>query len=123
MASSEGLGNPQAQTIPGFNYGCCDYTGSLDRALDPGSIQDITEKTWAAFLRARFDTELGGKPFHFTAGVRREQTDVSSSGVGPASGSAHAEPRRSHAALDDVLGYPADHHRERLLLTCCPAST
>ena len=29
-----------------------------------------------------FDTELGGKPFHFTAGVRRESTDVSSSGVG-----------------------------------------
>ena len=78
----EGLGNPQAQTIPGFNYGCCDYTGSLDLALDPGSIQDITEKTWAAFLSARFNGELGGKPFHFTAGLRRESTDISSSGVG-----------------------------------------
>ena len=51
-------------------------------ALDPGSIQDITEKTWAVFLATRFDTELGGKPFHLTAGVRRESTDVSSSGVG-----------------------------------------
>ena len=78
----ESLGNPQAQTIPGFNYGCCNYTGSLDVALDPGSIQDITEKTWAAFLSARFNGELGGKPFHMTAGLRRESTDISSSGVG-----------------------------------------
>lgn len=78
----EGLGNPQAQNIPGFNYGCCDYTGTFEIALDPGSVQDITEKTWAAFVSARFDTEIGGKPFHLTAGVRRESTDVSSSGVG-----------------------------------------
>ncbi|HEU5134096.1 MAG TPA: TonB-dependent receptor [Steroidobacteraceae bacterium] len=78
----EGLGNPQAQNIPGFNYGCCAYTGSFELALDPGSIQDITEKTFAAFISAQFDTELGGKPFHVTAGVRRESTDVSSSGVG-----------------------------------------
>jgi len=78
----ESLGNPQAQTIPGFNYGCCDYTGSLDVALDPGSIQDITEKTLALFLSARFNGELGGKPFHMTAGLRRESTDISSSGVG-----------------------------------------
>jgi iron complex outermembrane receptor protein len=78
----EGLGNPQAQTINGFNYGCCNYTGSLDLALDPGSVQDIEEKTWAAFIRANFDTQLGDMPFHFSAGVRNERTDVSSSGQG-----------------------------------------
>jgi iron complex outermembrane receptor protein len=80
----EGLGNPQAQNIPGYNYGCCgtNYTGSLDLAEDPGSIQDITEKTWAVFLAAHLDTELGGKKFHVTAGMRREHTDVNSSGVG-----------------------------------------
>jgi len=78
----ESLGNPQAQTIPGFNYGCCNYTGSLDIALDAGSVQDITEKTWAAFLSTHFNGELGGKPFHVTAGLRREKTDVSSSGIG-----------------------------------------
>jgi TonB-dependent receptor len=78
----EGLGNPQTQTIDGFNYGCCNYTGSLDLALDPGSIQDITEKTLAAFVRANFDTQVGTMPFHFSAGVREERTDVSSSGVG-----------------------------------------
>jgi iron complex outermembrane receptor protein len=78
----EGLGNPQTQTIPGFNYGCCDYSGSLNLALDPGSIQNITERTWAAFISTRFQTELAGKAFHVSAGVRRENTDVSSGGVG-----------------------------------------
>ncbi|HEU4486973.1 MAG TPA: TonB-dependent receptor [Povalibacter sp.] len=78
----EGLGNPQTQTIDGFNYGCCNYTGSLDLQLDPGSIQDITEKTLSAFVRANFDTQVGTMPFHFSAGVREEHTDVSSSGVG-----------------------------------------
>lgn len=78
----EGLGNPQTQTIDGFNYGCCNYTGSLDLALDPGSVQDITEKTFAAFIRANFDTEIGDMPFHFSAGLRNERTDVTSSGQG-----------------------------------------
>jgi TonB-dependent receptor len=102
----EGLGDPWAQQIDGFNYpgdgtgatptlansqaacasanppALCSYHGSLDLALDPGSVQDISEKTWSLFLSAHFDTELGSKPFHVTAGVRREKTDVSSSGVG-----------------------------------------
>ena len=101
----EGLGDPWTQQINGFNYpgngvgtptlanslaacaaanppALCNYHGSLDLALDPGSIQDISEQTWALFLSAHFDTELGSKPFHVTAGIRRESTDVSSSGVG-----------------------------------------
>ncbi len=78
----QGLGNPQAQNIPGFNYGCCSYTGSLDLALDPGSVQDITEQTWSTFVRAKFDVDLAGRPFHFSAGVRNERTHVESSGVG-----------------------------------------
>ena len=107
-----GLGDPWAQQIDGFNYpgpvpvpnvppplptlansasrcapggdhpSLCDFHGTLDLALDPGSVQDITERTYALFVSARFDTELGGKPFHLSAGVRREKTDVSSSGVG-----------------------------------------
>jgi TonB-dependent receptor len=107
-----GLGDPWQQQIDGFNYpgpvpvpnvppplptlansasrcapggdhpALCDFHGTLDLALDPGSIQDISEKTWSLFLSTRFDTELGSKPFHVTAGIRREKTDVSSSGVG-----------------------------------------
>ncbi|RYY73113.1 MAG: TonB-dependent receptor [Gammaproteobacteria bacterium] len=80
----EGLGNPQAQNIPGYNYGCCgtNYTGKLALALDPGSIQDITETTTSLFLKIAFDTDLGSLPFHVNAGVRREQTDVESKGQG-----------------------------------------
>jgi TonB-dependent receptor len=107
----QGLGDPWTQQIDGFNYpgplenptnevptlanslarcapgapdhpSLCDYHGSLDLALDQGSIQDITERTWSVFVSARFDTEIGSKPFHLTAGVRRENTDVTSSGVG-----------------------------------------
>ncbi len=78
----EGLGNPQATNIPGFNYDCCNYTGKLDLALDPGSIQEIEEQTFSVFVRTRFTTEIAEMPFHVTAGLRREQTDVSSGGVG-----------------------------------------
>lgn len=78
----EGLGNPQEQNIPGFNYECCDYSGFLDLALDPGSVQNIRERTWAAFVRASFTTELAERPFYFSAGVRQERTDVTSAGLG-----------------------------------------
>jgi iron complex outermembrane receptor protein len=102
----QGLGDPWSQQINGFNYpgdgtsavptlanslancasaspaALCNYHGSLDLALDPGSIQDITEKTWSVFISTQFETELGGKPFHVGAGIRRESTDISSSGVG-----------------------------------------
>lgn len=80
----EGLGNPQTQNIPGYNYGCCgtNYTGELALALDPGSVQDITETTTSLFLKVAMDTELGSLPFHINAGVRQEQTDVTSKGRG-----------------------------------------
>ncbi len=94
----QGLGNPYQSNIPGFNYprnedgtsacnnpsppSLCSYAGELALALDPGSVQDITEKTWSAFVRAGFDVELGGRPFHFSAGVRNERTHVTSAGVG-----------------------------------------
>jgi iron complex outermembrane recepter protein len=80
------LGNPQTKTIPGFNYGGGNvgttFTGAFDMALDNGSIRDITEKTWALFLRANFDVDVAGMPFHFNAGVREENTHVTSAGFG-----------------------------------------
>jgi TonB-dependent receptor len=104
------LGDPWAQQIDGFNYpgpdpnptnavptlanslarcgaggdhpALCDFHGTLDLALDPGSIQDITEKTWSVFVSAQIDTEVASKPFHMTAGVRREHTQVTSAGFG-----------------------------------------
>ncbi|WP_082539598.1 MULTISPECIES: TonB-dependent receptor [unclassified Caulobacter] len=80
------LGNPQTKNIPGFNYGGggvgTQFTGAFDLALDNGSIRDITEKTWALFVRANFDVDVAGMPFHFNAGVREENTHVTSNGFG-----------------------------------------
>ena len=103
----QGLGDPWVQQINGFNYpgngvegevptlanslaACasadppqlCNYHGLLDLALDPGTVQNIREKTLAAFIRAGFDTDLGGRPFHLSAGLREERTDVTSAGLG-----------------------------------------
>ncbi len=79
-----GLGNPQATTIPGYNYGCCGtaFTGTFDVANDVGSYRNINEKTWSLFLSAKYKTEIAGIPFHLNAGVRQESTKLASTGVG-----------------------------------------
>jgi TonB-dependent receptor len=86
QAFLSGLGNPQTKNIPGFNYGGggvgTQFTGAFDMALDNGSIRDITEKTWALFVKANFEVEVAGMPFHFNAGVREENTHVTSKGFG-----------------------------------------
>jgi TonB-dependent receptor len=78
------LGNPQAKNIPGYNYSCCGtgFTGAFNVQLNPGSVQEITERTWSAFVRASFETEIAGMPFHFNAGVREEVTHLTSTGIG-----------------------------------------
>src|SRR6185295_15594234 len=40
------------------------------------------EKTWSVFVRAGFNTKVNEMPFHFSAGVRDERTNISSGGVG-----------------------------------------
>ncbi|WP_442679673.1 TonB-dependent receptor [Sphingomonas sp. ASY06-1R] len=86
QAYLSGLGNPQQKNIPGFNYGAptvgTNFTGAFDLATNIGGIQTIREKTWAAFLRVNYTAEIAGMPFHFNAGLRRESTNLSSSGFG-----------------------------------------
>ncbi len=79
-----GLGNPQTEDIPGYNAGCCggNFTGTFDQALDGGSVRDITEKTWALYLRASFNSEIAGMPFFLSAGMRNENTKISANGNG-----------------------------------------
>ncbi|EQB33989.1 TonB-dependent receptor [Sphingobium ummariense] len=68
---------------PGYNNGCCTgFNGTIDLALDPGSVQNILEKSWSAWISANFKTEIAGMPFHFNAGGREEITKVISSGIG-----------------------------------------
>ncbi|WP_253201203.1 TonB-dependent receptor [Sphingomonas quercus] len=81
LAALEALGNPQATNIPGFSYGGVPtYRGQFSLSVNPAALRDIREKTWSLFLRAKFDTEIAGRPFHFNAGVRNEHTNLSSSG-------------------------------------------
>jgi TonB-dependent receptor len=80
------LGNPQTKRIPGFNYldpqVGPNFTGTFDVKLNPASVQVITEKTWAAFVRASFETEIAGMKFNFNAGAREEVTHITSNGIG-----------------------------------------
>jgi iron complex outermembrane recepter protein len=96
----QGLGDPWQKQINGFNYpngtlansaaacaganppALCNYHGVLSAQLDPGSIQDIEEKTWSVFFRTTLEAKVGDKPFHFSAGVRDERTTVHSAGQG-----------------------------------------
>ena len=68
---------------PGYNNGCCTgFNGTLDLALDPGSVQNIVEKSWSAWIGVNYKAEIAGMPFHFNAGGREEITKVISSGIG-----------------------------------------
>ena len=80
----QGLGNPQTKNIPGYNYPCCGtaYTGSLDLALDPASVRTIREKRWALYIRANFELDIAGMPFRFNAGIRDENTSITSIAIG-----------------------------------------
>ncbi|RIV81086.1 TonB-dependent receptor [Aurantiacibacter xanthus] len=84
QAYLSGLGNPQTTTIPGYNTECCGtaFTGQFTEALDSGSIRDIQEQTWALYFRTSFDTEIGGMPFHVSAGMRNEHTKIAANGNG-----------------------------------------
>ncbi|WP_375194277.1 TonB-dependent receptor [Sphingobium sp.] len=73
----------QGPGTPGYNNGCCTgFNGTLDLALDPGSVQNILEKSWSAWVSVNFKTEIAGMPFHFNAGGREEITKVISTGIG-----------------------------------------
>lgn len=77
------LGNPQTKNIPGYNYsGVTGFTGTFDEQVDPGSIQDVREKTWSLYMSVNFTANIGSMPFHFNAGVRNENTHLTSVGQG-----------------------------------------
>ena len=77
------LGNPQATTVPGFNYSnVTGFTGAFAEAVDPGSVLQVRERTWSLYFSANFTTEIGDMPFTFNAGVRNEVTNLVATGQG-----------------------------------------
>lgn len=79
-----GLGNPQTQNVPGFNASANipSFAGQFTQAVDPGTLQDIRESTWSLYFSTAYKTEIAGMPFNFAAGVRNENTHLTSSGQG-----------------------------------------
>lgn len=78
------LGNPQAQTVPGFNYtgGVNGFTGQFTEAVDPSSILAVREKTWSLFLSAAVEAQVAEMPLHLAFGLRNENTRLSATGQG-----------------------------------------
>ncbi|PDH67127.1 MAG: TonB-dependent receptor [Sphingomonadaceae bacterium MED-G03] len=73
----------QGPDTPGYNAGCCTgFNGTFDLALDPGTVQRITEKNWSAYVSVNFKADVAGMPFHFNAGAREEIVKVISRGIG-----------------------------------------
>jgi len=66
----EAAGHP---TAPGFN--------GVAFAIDPGTVLTVEEKTLSFFMKASFDEDIAGMPFHFNAGLRDENTHVNVSAI------------------------------------------
>ena len=79
------LGNPQQGPVPGFNAGAITpgyvFDGNFNLALDNGSIQRITERTWAGFISINHETELAGMPLFINLGAREEISRITSAGL------------------------------------------
>ena len=50
--------------------------------FDPNSVLDVDEKTLSLFMKANFTTDIAGMPFHFSAGLRDENTHLNVSAIG-----------------------------------------
>ena len=50
--------------------------------FDQGSVLNVEEKTLSLFVRANFTTDIAGMPFHFSAGLRDENTHLNVSAIG-----------------------------------------
>ncbi|WP_367120047.1 TonB-dependent receptor [Sphingomonas sp.] len=82
--SSSGLAPGFLKYDPYVIYSALEATGrgSVSPAFDPGSVLSVHEKTYAIFVKAGFDVEIGDMPFHFNAGIRNEGTKVTASAIG-----------------------------------------
>ncbi|VXD01617.1 TonB-dependent receptor [Sphingomonas sp. 8AM] len=86
----QSFGNPYEKNIPGFNYpgatdtgnGLLNYRGLQTPVTDPGSVQNILESTWAAFITISQTTQIANMPFHIAFGAREEVTHITSAGLG-----------------------------------------
>jgi TonB-dependent receptor len=83
------LGNPATTNIPGFNYGCCNFTNfpysgmsaAGINSFSAGSFQQINEDTFSFYATVATETKFAGMPLKVNAGVRYEYTNVNTMGL------------------------------------------
>lgn len=82
----QSLGDPHTKTISGFNYPAAGqtyaYNGTFTPALNAGSVQSIKETTYAFYANFSDKTTIGDLPLRINFGLRAEETDVTSVGLG-----------------------------------------
>ena len=80
----QALGNPQTTNIPGANKNCCTpaFNGVYSIILNPGSYQNIQETIYSFYINLSGQGDLGRIPVKFNIGVRAEQTDLQTTGIG-----------------------------------------
>ncbi len=66
------------------NAGCCSpaYNGKISIALEPASVQDITEAVTALYADFKNEASLFNLPLTIAGGVRLEETHFDTSGLG-----------------------------------------
>lgn len=78
----QALGNPHTTNIPGSNSGDPAYAGVYQMIENAGSHADLIENTFAGYLTANAETEIGGRALQINLGLREEMTRLKSYGVG-----------------------------------------
>ncbi len=112
-------GNPQTKNIPGFSYsGVPTFYGKFDLSVNPGQHPaTFREQTWGPVPPGEFRHRISpGMPFHFSAGVREEHTNLSSSRLQPPADDHGREQGRSDADDGDTGRSDRGHDEERLWL-------
>jgi TonB-dependent receptor len=101
----QGLGNPQTQTVPGFNTDCCApaYDGTYRLANVVGSYSQVIENTHAGFISISTDVAIAGMPLKIYAGLRGEYTDVTTIGISSPLTALTVQPS-DHTALLEEFG-------------------
>ncbi len=80
----QSLGNPQTTNIPGANKNCCTppFDGTYRIILNDGGFLKVSETVYSVYLNLSGDAMLGGMELKYNVGLRAEDTEVTSQGLG-----------------------------------------
>ena len=101
----QSLGNPQTMTVPGFNIGCCNpaFNGTYALTNVLGDYSQVIENTHAGYVTLVADVTVAGMPLKINAGLRGENTSVTTFGLVQRPTSLTVQPS-DHTAFQVGLG-------------------